>query len=102
MRTCDRALSVACILVCLFLVRSGQAAVAPLTLTSPSGGEVYTIGMEQEIKVGKILKAPEVKISLRRASGPFVVIGVIKKTDKNQGFHNTDRVNYLILNPPTP
>lgn len=69
----------------LFALSSPAATTQPIVFESPEGGEVYLLGTDQFVRLGKRTRVKEVTIALSRDGGAtWEDLGVINKRNKNK------------------
>ena len=90
-------ISFASVILCLAIARTSDAARAPITILSPAGGEVLSVGEECEIRLARRLRARKVTIELSRDGGAFEEIGTINKRDRNR--RNRRRLLWVVTGP---
>lgn len=71
--------------IILFALSSFAATTQPIVFDSPEGGEVYLLGTDQLVKLGKKTRVKEVTVAISRDGGAtWEDLGVINKRNKNK------------------
>lgn len=69
----------------LFALSSFAATTQPIVFESPEGGEVYLLGTDQSVRLGKRTRVKEVTIAISRDGGAtWEALGVINKRNKDK------------------